>query len=620
MDRKRLAEKIIKEMGGKDNISQSWHCITRLRFNIVNREKINISKIKSLDGVMGVQFQSGQFQIIIGNEVANVFSEISQLLGEKEHYEGVSKQKTNVIEAVFDVISGIFTSILPAIVGGGLLKGIMALLVALNFLSQTSSNYEILSFISDAPFHFLPFLIAYSAAKKFKTDISLSITLAGVLMYPKIMEYAAGGEISYLSFIGLKIPMNSYSSSVLPIILGVWLLSYVYKGVDKIVPKSLRIVFVPLLVLLIIAPITLMFIAPLGTYIGVYLDILFTKLFDFAGPVAGLLMGGLMPLIVITGMHYAFFPGTFASFHKFGYDIMLLPMNLVANLAQAGATLGVFIKIKDPKMKQLSFSTFIPAVFGITEPAIYGVTMKLKKPFYASLIGGAVGGAIFGIFSVKAFSFTVPGIMSVPSYIENGSNNFIYALIGVVSSFIVSLVITLMFKFESKEDERIRVTDNVSTIESDNNIINLLSPLTGDIIPLEDIPDSTFAEGIVGNGVAIIPKEGIVYSPFSGEVTMLTPNNHAIGITSDTGVELLIHIGLETVSLKGEGFKLKVKKGEKIEIGDELLEFDIDGLKEKDVSLVSPVIVTNTPEYLDIIHTDDKHVDSCKSKLLMIIK
>ncbi|NBJ70316.1 MULTISPECIES: beta-glucoside-specific PTS transporter subunit IIABC [Clostridia] len=620
MNKQKLAEKIVKEMGGKENILQSWHCITRLRFNVISNDKVNIDKIRALDGVLGAQFKSGQFQVIIGNQVAEVFAAVSRLTGSdgSNHPSSSKRQKGNVIERIFDVISGIFTPILPAIVGAGLLKGLLALFIALQLLSNQSSTYEILHFISDAPFHFLPFLIAFSAAKKFNTDASLSVALAGILMYPKIMEYAAGTEVDSLSFLGLPIPMNSYASSVIPIILGVWLLSYIHKGADKIVPRSLRIIFVPLLTLVVTAPLTLLFIAPLGSYAGIYLDAFFSGLFDVAGPFAGLLMGGLMPLIVITGMHYAFFPGSFASFDKYGYDIMLLPMNFVANLAQAGATLGVLIKTKNKKMKQLSFSTFIPAMFGITEPAIYGVTMKLKKPFYASLVGGAVGGAIFGTLVVKTTAFTVPGIMSIPTYIMSGTNNLLYALIGVTASFTISLIMTLLLGFKDEENP-LQAATHDTTPEKDITI-DILSPITGKVMPLESVPDATFAEGLVGKGLAIEPKDGVVVAPFSGKVTTIAPTCHAIGITSNDGVELLIHIGLETVNLNGEGFTLNVQVDDDIKLGDKLLTFDIETIKKQDISIITPIIVTNSAHFLDVIATSKKRVTACDDKLVMLIK
>ncbi|MGX4687102.1 beta-glucoside-specific PTS transporter subunit IIABC [Vagococcus sp. JNUCC 83] len=608
MDNRQLAENIIKEMGGKENITQNWHCITRLRFNVADSKKINIEVIKQLDGVMGAQFQSGQFQVIIGSEVANVFSEVDNITHGNIVSEDGSVQTSsgNVLDKIFDVISGIFTPILAAITGSGLLKGIMAILVWASMLNVESQTYMILDAISNATFHFLPFLVAFSAANKFKTNPSLAGALAGILMYPQIMSLADAGEVSSVTFLGfLNIPMNNYASSVLPIILGVWLMSYVEKYSKKLVPKSLTIIFVPLLTLLITAPLVLAFIAPLGTFIGTYLEMFFTKLFGVAGPVAGAVMGGLMPLIVVTGMHYAFFPGTFASLGKLGYDIMLLPLNLVANLAQAGATLGVFIKTKDKKMKQIAFSAFIPALFGITEPAIYGVTMKLKKPFYASMAGGAVGGAIYGLFVVKTFSFAVPGLLALPTYIENGTNNFLWAVVGVLSSFFVGLIATMLVPFdlgdkkETTEDTSNQPV-NQPTITKDKSH-KVLSPLTGEVQELVTCPDDTFASGVVGKGIGIIPTGDFVYAPFDGTVTMTTPTKHAIGLVSNDGVELLIHVGLDTVELEGKGFEYFVKEGDVVTHGDKLLSFDRTVIEKGNYSLYTPIIVTNTPNFLDVV-------------------
>ncbi|NBA38133.1 beta-glucoside-specific PTS transporter subunit IIABC [Enterococcus hirae] len=630
MNKSELAKQIVADLGGADNITQSWHCITRLRFNVKDQKEVDLEKIKKLEGVIGAQFQSGQYQVIIGSTVEEVFAEVSLLLDDlnktdEDEQLGVSKK--SILDSLFDTVSGIFNPILPAIVGGGLLKGIMALLVSLNVLSETSSNYEILSFIADAAFYFLPFLIAFSAAKKFKTDASLSVTLAGVLMYPTIIQYATGGEVSSLKFLGLSVPMNNYSSSVLPIILGVWLLSYINKYIKRFIPKTLSIIFVPLLTLVVTAPLVLLFIAPLGNYIGVYLQQIFTSLFNRAGLIAGLLMGGLMPLIVITGMHYAFFPSTFASFEKLAYDSVLLPMSLVSNFAQAGAVFGVLLKTKDEKMKQLSFSTLLPAIFGITEPAIYGVTLKLKRPFYASLIGGATGGAIFGLLSVKVFSFSQPGITALPSYIEKGTSNFIYALIGVVASFLVACVVTLIFlKNEVPNEEKKVVEKDIilknQTSEQLNkeNPIHVKSPLTGEVYPLSECPDQTFAAGLIGKGIGIIPSTGEVIAPFDGIVAMTTRTNHAIGITSNDGVEMLIHIGIDTVDLKGVGFKCLVAEGDSIAKGAPLVQFDIEQIQAANLSLFSPVIVTNTTDFLDVLTVaKEKTVQANEDELFIVV-
>ncbi|MEK5455309.1 beta-glucoside-specific PTS transporter subunit IIABC [Bacillus sp. FSL R5-0586] len=629
MENKELAGKIVKLIGGTENISQSWHCITRLRFNLNDENQVKVDELKTLDGVLGAQFQSGQFQVIIGAKVAEVYEEIDHLAGHSSNNSAPVKNtsKMNPIEVVFDVISGIFTPILPAIVGSGLIKGIMALFVSLGWLTETSSTYQVLQIFSNAVFYFLPFLIAYSAAKKFKTRESLALALAGILLYPTMIEGAAKGA-DPLNLLGLSIPLNNYTSSVLPIILGVLLLSFVDKWITKAIPKSLSIVFTPVLSLMITAPLTLAFIAPIGNVSGQYLEIFFTSLFNFAGPIAGLLMGGLMPLIVLTGMHYAFFPSTLASFEKVGYDIMLLPMNFIANMAQAGAVLGVIIRTKRVETRSLALSTLLPSFFGITEPAIYGVTLRLKKPFYASLIGGAVGGCFYGLFSVKTTAFSIPGITSLPTYIMKGTNNFQLALIGIALSFIVSLLITILLGFQesvtaaneqaAEKRNHTESTEN-QQMSKQTNPYEVQAPMSGKVIPLSEVNDSVFSSEMMGKGVAILPDKGVVKAPFSGKVVTVTPTKHAIGLVSDDGIELLIHVGIDTVSLNGQFFDVLVKEGDKIKTGDHLLSFDIEGIQSNHLDVVTPIIVTNSTQYLDVIHTGDTHVTAGQNKLLMLI-
>lgn len=629
MENKELAQEIVKLIGGTENVSQSWHCITRLRFNLNNESKVKVDELKTLDGVLGAQFQSGQFQVIIGAKVAEIYEEIDHLVGHSSNNSTSVKNssKMNPIEVVFDVISGIFTPILPAIVGSGLIKGIMALFVSLGWLTETSSTYQVLQIFSNAVFYFLPFLIAYSAAKKFKTRESLALALAGILLYPAMIEGAAKGA-DPLSFLGLSIPLNNYTSSVLPIILGVLLLSFVDKWITKAIPKSLSIVFTPVLSLMITAPLTLAFIAPIGNVSGQYLEIFFTSLFNFAGPIAGLLMGGLMPLIVLTGMHYAFFPSTLASFEKMGYDIMLLPMNFIANMAQAGAVLGVIIRTKRVETRSLALSTLLPSFFGITEPAIYGVTLRLKKPFYASLIGGAVGGCFYGLFSVKTTAFSIPGITSLPTYMMKGTNNFQLALIGITLSFIVSLLVTIFLGFkesvtavneQAAEKPNHAVGTENQQLSKQTSPYEVQAPMSGKVIPLSEVNDSVFSSEMMGKGVAILPDKGVVQAPFSGKVVTVTPTKHAIGLVSDDGIELLIHVGIDTVSLNGRFFDVLVKEGDEIKTGDHVLSFDIEGIQSNHLDVVTPIIVTNSTQYLDVIHTGDAHVTAGQNKLLMLI-
>lgn len=615
--KQQIAKQIISLIGGEKNVTKAWHCITRLRFNLVDNKKVDIEAIKAL-GVMGAQFQGDQLQIIIGGGVEEVYKEISQLLS-GTIADKTTKKKRNPIEVIFDVISGVFTPILPAIVAAGLLKGILALLVATNVLTPDNSTYTIFNILSDGAFYFLPFLVAYTAAKKFGTNESMALSLAGILMYPTFGTLIGDGTTS-LAFLGFPIKLNTYNGSVIPILLGVFLLSVIEKLVSKIIPRSIKIVFVPLLSLIITAPLMLAFIAPLGSIIGVYLNQFFTTLFAASGPFGGLLLGGLMPVIVITGMHYAFFPGAFASLENNGYEIMLLPMNFVANLAQAGAVLGVMIRTKNKELRSVALSTLIPAIFGITEPAIYGITLRLKKPFYASLIGGGVGGAIFGFFNVKVFAFSVPGITSLPTYIEEGTNNFFYAVVGVVVSFVVAAVLTIIlgFKEEKIKDENKNHRESFVQTEDKNTVVK--SPLNGEVISLNEVHDEIFAKEQIGKGIAIIPSEGIVYAPFDGTVQMTTSTAHAIGLESKDGIELLIHVGINTVDFNGEGFSYLVEEGAVVKERQPLLKFDIERLKELGADVTSPIIITNSHNYLDVIALDTKVAVSNETNIIHLIK
>lgn len=621
MNNQELAQAIIEQIGDRENVSQHWHCITRLRFNLKDDSKVNMDKINDLKGVIGSQFSSGQFQVIIGAKVAEVYEEVAAQIGTQEEDKSQGNKKVKPLDVLFDVISGIFTPILPAIVGSGLLKGFMALFVAFNWLSTSSSSYAVLNLISDAAFYFLPFLVAMTAARKFKTKESLALALAGMLLYPTLVNGAAAGKAP-LSLFGLAIPQNSYSSSVLPIILGVLLLSIVSKWVDKWVPKSLNIIFSPLISLLITAPLVLAFLAPLGNFLGVYLQEGSTALFHFAGPVAGLVIGGLVPIIVLTGMHYAFFPSILVNIQKLGYDNFFLPLNLVANVAQAGAVTGVFLRSKNTENKAIAASTIVPAIFGITEPAIYGVTLRLRRPFYASLAGGAVGGLIFGTFAVKSTAFAIPGIASLPTYIIKGTNNLIYACIGYVASFVVALIVTLMIGFDEKGKKAVKVEkvveNNLPPIENVGPI-EILAPLSGKQQDLSTVPDPTFSTGLLGQGVAILPDENSVQAPFDGTVTMTTPTNHAIGLTSVEGVELLIHVGIDTVEMKGEGFARKVEQGDKVKKRDKLLIFDLNLIKEKGYNPITSVIVTNSPNYLDVVPLEAEKAKAVETKIVMCI-
>ena len=625
MEHLKLAQEIIRYCGGKDNITQAWNCITRLRFHLKDREKVDVKAIQALNGVLGAQFQGDQFQVIIGNEVLKVFEGVKKELGDlvvsSEEKTKKVKKRENPINVVFGVISGIFNPILPAITGAGIIKGILALLIFLKVLNPESDNYFVLDMISNATYYFLPFLVAFSAGKKFGVNEHLAATLAGIIMYPAFVSLSGQG-ISTVKFLFLNIPVMDYNSTVIPIILGVLLLSIVYKFIDRFVPSFLKLIVTPMASLLITAPVVLVFIAPLGSYVGKYVAAFFISLFGVAGPVAGLLMGGLMSVIVITGMHYAFFPSTFDGLGGVGYDILLLPMSIVSNMSQCGAVLGAAFKIKDKKMKSIAFSSALSALFGITEPAIYGVNLKYKKPFYAALAGGAVGGAIYGIFHVKAYAFGIPGITALPTYLKEGElNNFIWACIGVAASFLTAFIITVILPLEGKEKAEEKGADKISQDHEGQMIkIPVAAPMTGKAVGLAKVPDKMFAEGILGKGIAIIPDEGIVKAPFQGQVKMIAPTKHAIGLISDRGVNVVIHIGIDTVNLQGKGFEVLVKEDQWVEKGAPLMKVDLDFIKENHLNPITPVIVTNSDEYVNVMDFPMDMAQAGTSEVLIVFQ
>nr|WP_091019028.1 beta-glucoside-specific PTS transporter subunit IIABC [Paenibacillus amylolyticus] len=644
MNHRELSKEIIQLTGGQENITQAWHCITRLRFNVREQNKVQLEQIKALDGVLGAQFQNDQFQVVIGNQVAAVYEQIEDQMKQSS----ISKPETDAphskgINAVLDTISGIFTPILPAIVGTGMLKGILALLVTLGAIQEKSGEYQVLSSIANAAFYFLPFLLALSSARKFKVNEYIALTLAGTLLYPTILNAYLANQLEPIRFLSLPVSIVNYTQSVIPIILGVWLLSYVHRWVDRFIPGPVKVIFTSMIVLVITVPILLIAIGPLGNYMGIYLEMGTSWLFAHSGPLTGIILGGFMPLIVMTGMHYAFFPGTLQNLSKLGYDVLLLPINLITNMSQAGAVTAVFLKTKDKRMKSIALSSGISALLGITEPALYGVTLKLKKPFYASLIGGAAGGGFITAVGLKCFGFAVPGLLSLPLYIgpNGGMSNFWYALIGIGISFSVSFVVTLLLKWDEPNTRNSAMSESTQTLteqEQDTTISfsqemvtpvtvhsieekkgEVFSPLIGELVPLSELPDQTFAEELTGKGIAIRPQDGRVTAPFDGTVTLVAKSKHAIMLTSSSGIDILIHVGLNSVSLKGKYFDVKVVAGQEVKKGELLLEFDMDGIQGAGIDLVTPVIVTNTPDYLDVVPVQVKGVIPMNELLLLTV-
>lgn len=616
-----LAKGVIENIGGKDNVINAWNCVTRLRFNLKDKEKVNIDEIKKIPGVMGAQFSGDQFQVVIGNRVGDAFEEIEKIVGSSNN-NGRSTEKESVVSILMDTLSGVFTPIIPALAGVGLLKGFLSLSIVLGWLSVKTDTYAILNAISDSVFFFLPFFLAVSTAKKLKTSEYLALAVAGTMMYPTILDAARGiTDKTSFDFFMIKIPAINYSSSVLPIIFAVVLLKYVHKFFRKYIPETLTFMFTPLLTLIVTIPITLWILAPLGTNIGEVIASFFTWLYGVAGPLAGALLAGLMPIIVMTGMHYAFSPIVFQNIGSFGYDNMVHPAMLVSNAAQGGAALAVSVRTKNKAFKQLAFSAGLSAIFGITEPAMYGINMKVKKPLYIAMGSSAIMGGIATFFSLKTFGLAgIVGLFSIPVFIDaNASSSIIIAVLCYILSVLLPFVLTLVIGFDDIEDEP-SIPKNVTEIDNSGEDCVIVSPAEGKIVELSQVKDQVFSTGVMGKGIAIDPTVGEVISPVSGKIMVLPDSKHAIGIKADTGEEILIHIGIDTVSLNGKYFESHVKTGDKIEVGDKLVTFDIDKIKESGFETVTMVIVTNTNDYADVVDTKTDGSIEFGDELLLILK
>lgn len=622
MNYENLAKEILKNIGGQENISNLTHCATRLRFNLNNVSKANTEKIKKIKGVMGVVDKGGQYQVIIGNDVNYVYKEIIKIANIEGNgeYKEVDNRKT--IAKVIDTITGIFTPILPAITAAGMMKAVLALLTAFKLISTGSQSYQIFNFMADAAFYFLPIFLANSAAKKFKCNPYLAMMLGGILLHPTFvtMVNAAKETGEPLAIFGLPITLASYSSSVLPIILGIWFMSYVEPIADKISPKAIKFFTKPLITAVISGIVILVVIGPIGYIVSDKVGLGIKTLESYASWLVPTLLGGLTPLLVMTGTHYGLIPIGINNRMTMGYDTIIYPGMLASNVSQGVAALAVAIKSKDKEVKQLASSAGITAVCGITEPALYGINLRFKTPLYASMIGGAVGGLFLGLFRVSNYSGGSPGFLTLPSYIGGETMmNFVYACIGAVISVFVAFVAGLILykdKVEAIEDESL---GEVSVDKAPlMNKITIASPLKGNIVPLNEVKDETFASEMMGKGIAINPTEGKVVSPINGTVQMIFKTKHAIGLKSEDGAEILIHIGMDTVQLDGKHFTAHVKDGDKVKVGDTLVEFDMNAIKNEGYELITPVIITNTMEYLEIVPKDIKSVNTGETLITIL--
>ncbi|ABR34981.1 beta-glucoside-specific PTS transporter subunit IIABC [Clostridium beijerinckii] len=629
MDYSIVAKEIIEKIGGVNNVSSVIHCMTRLRFTLKDESIVNDDQVKKIKGVMGVMKKGGQYQIIIGNEVSKCYKEVLKLgnFSDSANNTESSNEKQNIITKVLDVVSGSMSATMPAIIGAGMVKVLVVLLTTIGLLSNTSQTYTILSALGDATFYFLPMILVISTSKKFNINPYTFAAVIGVMVYPDFVKLLGAG--SPVSFIGLPVTTASYGYSVIPVILMAWVMKYIEEIVDKITPAVTKNFLKPMLILLIAMPIAIIVIGPLGFLVGKGLSTVMYTIQDKANWIALPLMAAFMPLIVMTGMHWAFVPMALTALANPGYETLLLVAMLPSNLAQGASALAVSLKSKNKDLKQVASASSISALLaGVTEPAMYGVTIKYKKPLIASMIASGIAGLYAGIVALKVYVFATPALISIVQFIDpNGSSNFINALITAAIAIVGSFALTWIIGFDdpaNEESEESLIENKMEVKEAaldkaeTKSEAIILTPIEGKSVSLSQVNDITFSEEIMGKGAAIIPSKGIAVSPVNGVISALFETKHAIGITAEDGTEILIHIGLDTVKLGGKHFTAHVKSGDKVKIGDLLVEFDIEAIKREGYEVITPVLVTNSSDYKDVLSLIDKDVKE-KDELIKVI-
>jgi len=614
MQYQQLADEIIDGVGGKNNIHSVMHCATRLRFKLKDSRKANTAALKQNPGVIMVVESGGQYQVVIGNNVGEVY----RLLGtENGPSDGENASKENLFARFIDLVSGIFTPFIGVMIASGIIKGLLALMLVLGVMHQESGSYKVLFVASDGLFFFLPILLGFSAGKKFGGNPFISMAIAAALVHPQIMAVVESQKLGQsLNFFGIPLEILNYSYSVIPIIFAAWVASLIERVVHPRSPSAVRNFTTPLICLLLAVPLTFLIIGPAATWLSRWLAEGYVWIYSLSPTVAGAFMGAIWQICVIFGLHWGLVPVMLNNLATFGQDT-LVPLLLPAVMGQAGATLGVMLKSRDLKLKAIAGSAFTASIFGITEPAVYGVTLPHRRPFIFGCIGGALGAAILGYFHTTIYSF---GFASIFTFLQivppTGIDASVWAaFVGSAVALIFAAVTTYGFGLSAVPVE-VPVEPPVEKASSRRQAV--VSPISGETLPLEQVQDATFASGLLGKGVAIVPQQGRVLSPVNGIVSSMFRTGHAVGLTSDEGAEVLIHVGLDTVKLDGQFFFPRVSNDQPVRVGDLLLEFDLEAIKAAGYDLTTPVLVSNSDDYIDVLILSDGAV-SAGAPLLTIL-
>ncbi len=615
----KLAEEIVKNVGGKDNVAGLVHCITRLRFTLKDEGIARDEALKDMEGVVTVMKSGGQYQVVIGNHVPEVFEDVMQLLDLKEEAGTEEKKSGKFLDRSIDVVSGIFQPILGIMAACGMLKGLNTLFVTLGLYGADCGGYLIINAAGDALFTFLPLFLGYTAAKKFGLKPMLGLAVGAAMCYPGIQAgtLSAGAEPLYnilngtmlsspvyINFFGIPVISVDYTGTVIPVILAVWFAAKCEKLFSKYIPDLVKFFFVPMLTLLVTLPVSVIFLGPVATFGSTLISEFTLAIRSFSPMLAGGIVGLTWQILVIFGMHWGFIPVYINNVMTLGYDNVMMPF-FACTFATSAVVLAIFFKTKDKKLKEMAIPNFISGIFGVTEPAIYGILLPLKKPFIISCIAGGIGGAFYGQFNFRKFILGGMGIFELPNMMnpDGTMGNILVAFAGIVISMIVGFVLTMIFYKEADSSDEMGITVAREGVKPDSvdGETYIYSPLKGETIKLEDVKDEAFSSGLLGKGVAIMPEEGVLYAPADGMISALFPTGHAIGMTMDNGTELLMHVGMDTVQLEGKGFQTFTAVGDRVKRGQKLLEFDMKLIQEAGYSLVTPVLAVNTGENDEVV-------------------
>ena len=605
MDYKKLGMDLIPLVGGVENISKLTHCATRLRMEFHDRDKVDAAAIQNTPGVISVVEQGGQFQVVIGNDVPITYRAILNEMGgdaaaaSTKSAPAAEEKKPGIINRIISVISTTFTPVIPALIGGGMIKAVLSILVLCG-LSDTSSTYTILNFISDAAFYFMPVLLAYGAAIKFECNPVLAMTMACALLHPTWSGLVGAGEA--VTFFGIPVSLVDYSYSVIPIILSIWIMSYVEKFAEKYTPSFIKFFLKPLIILFISTPIALLIVGPFGSFLNTLVETGANVIYAKASWLLPMLMGAFQPFLVLTGTAWAMTPIATVQISAMGYEVVNGPGMLASNIAMGAATLAVAFKTRNSQLRQLALSSGFTGVMGITEPCLYGVNLKLKTPFIASMIGGAIGGVYAGFSGLVRYAFVSPGLAALPAFIGENPMNIVHAVVTCVISFVAAFVATLILGFKEPEETAPAAAPAPKAKEEAPKAVTagdktVVSPLQGKTVPLSEVHDAVFSQKVLGDGVAVRPAEGKVCAPVDGVISSLFDTCHAVGLESDDGLELLIHVGIDTVNLQGRHFKAHVKTGDRVRKGDLLLTFDLEAIQKEGYDTITPVLVSNSDDF-----------------------